>query len=127
MVAAEYKVGNNSHDTKMFARASMFTFTFTGHSCALNFVCQGNSSFNASNSCFNPQPDLLPTPIDENGYSVSETQRPLDGALNMGLVNGLLNVSSCKFNAPAYVSFPHFYMADPMLLDMFHPDSGENS
>jgi len=33
--------------------------------------------------------------------------------------NGLLNVSSCKFNAPAFVSYPHFYQGDPVLLDQF--------
>jgi hypothetical protein len=60
----------------------------------------------------------------ENG-ALSEIVRPIDGAVNMRLVNGLLNVSSCKFNSPAYVSFPHFYMADELLLDQFHPDSGE--
>ena len=43
----------------------------------------------------------------------------------MYLPNGLLNVTSCKYNAPyaAYVSFPHFYKADPELLNQFHPDS----
>jgi hypothetical protein len=79
---------------------------------------------NASNACYNPQPDLLPTPIDRDTWAPSETVRPLNGTLNIDLVNGLLNVSSCKFNAPAYVSFPHFYNADEMLLSQFHPDSG---
>ena len=46
------------------------------------------------------------------------------GAVNIGLYNGLLNVTACKFNAPAYVSFPHFYLADPAIMDAFHPDSG---
>jgi CD36 family. len=26
--------------------------------------------------------------------------------------SGTLNVSTCKFGAPAFVSFPHFYLAD---------------
>ena len=44
----------------------------------------------------------------------------------MHLPNGLLNVSACKYDSPAYVSFPHFYLADPALLDQFHPDSDLN-
>ena len=43
--------------------------------------------------------------------------------VNMHLPNGLLNVSACKYDSPAYVSFPHFYLADPALLDQFHPES----
>lgn len=27
--------------------------------------------------------------------------------------SGALNVSSCKFGAPAFISMPHFYLADP--------------
>ena len=46
--------------------------------------------------------------------------------VNMHLPNGLLNVSACKYDSPAYVSFPHFYLADPALLDQFHPDSDLN-
>jgi len=33
--------------------------------------------------------------------------------------NGMLNVSSCKFNAPAFVSYPHFYNADPFYAEQF--------
>ncbi len=42
------------------------------------------------NECFNPHP--LP---------------------DYYLPNGMLDVSTCKFEAPAYVSFPHFYKTDP--------------
>lgn len=27
--------------------------------------------------------------------------------------SGALNISSCKYGAPAFVSMPHFYLADP--------------
>lgn len=27
--------------------------------------------------------------------------------------SGTLNISSCKFGAPAFISMPHFYLADP--------------
>ena len=37
--------------------------------------------------------------------------------------NGVMNVSACKFNAPAFVSFPHFYKADPFYLNQFEPGS----
>ena len=36
---------------------------------------------------------------------------------------GLLNVTACKFQAPAYVSYPHFMDVDPMILDQFHENS----
>ena len=39
------------------------------------------------------------------------------------LINGLLNVSACKFQAPAYVSYPHFYLADNNLIDQFEDGS----
>ena len=42
---------------------------------------------------------------------------------NLHLPNGLLNVSSCKFDSAAYVSLPHFHLADPALLAQFHPES----
>lgn len=29
------------------------------------------------------------------------------------LPSGVLNVSLCRFGAPAFVSYPHFYLADP--------------
>ncbi|XP_055729665.1 scavenger receptor class B member 1-like isoform X6 [Salvelinus fontinalis] len=31
--------------------------------------------------------------------------------------SGLLNVSSCRSNSPVFISHPHFYNADPVLLD----------
>lgn len=31
--------------------------------------------------------------------------------------SGLMNVSACRFGAPAFVSFPHFYAADPYYLN----------
>lgn len=30
---------------------------------------------------------------------------------------GLFNVSACKFGTPGFISFPHFYNADPFYLD----------
>lgn len=46
-----------------------------------------NGTDNPENSCFNP-----------------------DG---VDLPSGLYNVSLCRFNAPVFISFPHFYLADP--------------
>ncbi|KAJ3604937.1 hypothetical protein NHX12_026988, partial [Muraenolepis orangiensis] len=31
--------------------------------------------------------------------------------------SGILNVSSCRHNSPVFISHPHFYNADPVLLD----------
>ena len=38
---------------------------------------------------------------------------------------GLLNVTACKFDSPSFVSYPHFYLADPKLSEAFeaHPDT----
>lgn len=33
-------------------------------------------------------------------------------------VLGLLNAESCRMGAPAFISFPHFFNADPYLLNM---------
>ncbi|CAK9833770.1 Scavenger receptor class B member 1 [Anthophora retusa] len=35
-------------------------------------------------------------------------------------LNGLQNISPCQYSAPVYLSFPHFYKADPSLLDAVH-------
>ncbi|XP_066150907.1 protein croquemort isoform X2 [Euwallacea fornicatus] len=34
-----------------------------------------------------------------------------------GLPTGVRSVSTCKYDAPAYMSFPHFYLADPIYRD----------
>lgn len=34
--------------------------------------------------------------------------------------SGLLNVSSCRHNSPVFISHPHFFNADPVLLDSVH-------
>ncbi|KAM9793685.1 scavenger receptor class B member 1 isoform X2 [Syngnathus typhle] len=34
--------------------------------------------------------------------------------------SGLLNVSSCRHNSPVFISHPHFFNADPVLLDFVH-------
>ncbi|KAM4635003.1 scavenger receptor class B member 1 isoform 2-T2 [Polymixia lowei] len=43
--------------------------------------------------------------------------------------SGLLNVSSCRNKAPVFISHPHFYNADPVLLDTvqgLHPTEEEH-
>ncbi|XP_041754624.1 scavenger receptor class B member 1 isoform X2 [Coregonus clupeaformis] len=43
--------------------------------------------------------------------------------------SGLLNVSSCRSNSPVFISHPHFYNADPVLLDFvqgLQPTEGEH-
>jgi len=52
------------------------------------------------NMCFNPFPDD-----------------------KMPLYAGLMNVSACKWNAPAYVSYPHFLHGDQALFDQFDEGS----
>lgn len=31
--------------------------------------------------------------------------------------SGIFNVSVCRYGAPAFISFPHFYLADPYYLN----------
>ena len=78
-----------------------------------------NSTYNQTNWCYNNQPDLIPDYIDL-------PSRPIGAQPNIHLPNGLLNVSKCKYDSAAYVSFPHYYMADPILLEQFHNDSDLN-
>ncbi|XP_068191376.1 scavenger receptor class B member 1 isoform X3 [Antennarius striatus] len=43
--------------------------------------------------------------------------------------SGLLNVSSCRHNSPVFISHPHFFNADPVLLDYvngLHPNEDEH-
>ena len=102
-----------------------------GYKYVLDEGFVGNATYNTSNSCYNPHPDIVPSfPPQPNGSpnglpdgSYFTPPTPIGEVPNMYLPNGLLNVSSCKYNAAAYVSFPHFYMADPELLDQFHPES----
>ncbi|XP_054449951.1 scavenger receptor class B member 1 isoform X1 [Pteronotus mesoamericanus] len=46
------------------------------------------------------------------------------------LESGIQNVSTCRFNAPLFLSHPHFYNADPVLADAvlgLHPNEKEHS
>ncbi|XP_040843067.1 scavenger receptor class B member 1 isoform X1 [Ochotona curzoniae] len=46
------------------------------------------------------------------------------------LESGIQNVSSCRFNAPLFLSHPHFYNADPVLAEAvlgLHPNEEEHS
>ncbi|GIY62946.1 scavenger receptor class B member 1 [Caerostris darwini] len=36
------------------------------------------------------------------------------------LPSGVLDISSCQYDAPIYLSFPHFYLADPYYLKIVH-------
>ena len=40
-------------------------------------------------------------------------------------LSGIFNVSACRYGAPAFISFPHFYLADPYYtrqVDGLQPD-----
>lgn len=52
--------------------------------------------------------------VFDNGEKYPETSCFCTGAPHEcpDLRPGLLNVSDCRFGAPAFVSFPHFYLAD---------------
>ncbi|KAG5318132.1 CRQ protein, partial [Pseudoatta argentina] len=44
--------------------------------------------------------------------------------------SGLMNVTACRFGAPGFISLPHFYKGDPMLVDQIeglHPNDKDHS
>lgn len=53
--------------------------------------------------------------VFDNGLKYPETSCYCTGAEHMcpDLMPGVLNVSDCRYGAPAFVSFPHFFLADP--------------
>lgn len=65
---------------------------------------------------------------DLNGYKYSGGEKMMDnGTLypenscfctGECTPSGVLNVSECRFGAPVFMSFPHYYAADPYFLDM---------
>lgn len=60
-------------------------------------------------------------------YKYSGTERSVDNGTKYSeyscfskgerLASGLMNVSACRYGAPVYISFPHFYAADPSYLN----------
>jgi len=53
-----------------------------------------NGTENSENACYNPQDVFLPS--------------------------GVYNTSICRFGAPVFISFPHFYLADPYYRSLVH-------
>lgn len=61
-------------------------------------------------------------------YKYSATERSVDNGTKYGeyscflkdehLASGLMNVSACRYGAPVFISFPHFYAADPSYLNL---------
>jgi len=92
-----------------------------GYKYWLDSMFIGNSTTNATNTCYNSQPDLvIRYPYQYENFTL------LNETVNMPLIDGLLNVSACKFDSAAYVSFPHYYLADPILLEQFDERSDLN-
>ena len=96
-----------------------------GYKYWLDNMFMGNASTNASNSCYNPEPDFVIN-YPDNPYNHTLLPSANHSIPGMPLINGLLNVSACKFDSAAYVSFPHFYLADPILLKQFDERSDLN-
>lgn len=48
--------------------------------------------------------------IFDNGTRIPERKCYYQGE---GIPSGAMNISSCKWDAPAFISLPHFYLADP--------------
>lgn len=62
-----------------------------------------------------------------NLYKYSATERSVDNGTKYpeyecfsygdSVPSGVMNVSSCRYGAPVFISFPHFYAADPYYLN----------
>merc|ERR1719339_727242 len=66
-----------------------------------------NSTYNVTNGCYNPELDLMvDIPVDcmnaTDCTSDPPVFHPWQNEVNMHLPNGLLNVSACKYDSPAY-------------------------
>ncbi|KAF7270551.1 hypothetical protein GWI33_016506 [Rhynchophorus ferrugineus] len=54
----------------------------------------------------------------------------IEGNCYEDLPTGVRNVSKCKFGAPAFISFPHFFLADPIYLNKvegMRPDASKHA
>lgn len=72
-----------------------------------------------------------PTTTTEDFYNIDPaTTKPKPSSQDPDVVNvgncfcngkcsprGVINITACRYNAPAFISLPHFYKADPVLLD----------
>ena len=71
-----------------------------------------------------------PTTTTEDFFSAEPTSQSFESEEDPDVVNigqcfcngdcspmGLMNVTACRYGAPAFVSLPHFYKADPTLRD----------
>lgn len=53
----------------------------------------------------------------DNGQKYPDTACYCTGEVCPDLMPGVMNVSDCRFGAPAFVSYPHFYLADESYLN----------
>lgn len=71
-----------------------------------------------------------PTTTTEDFFSAEPTSQSLENDEDPDVVNigqcfcngdcspmGLMNITACRYGAPAFVSLPHFHKADPILRD----------
>lgn len=84
---------------------------------------------------YHDQLEGIPTGVyklDETTFANASTYPP-NACFNNNLPSGVQNSTQCKQNSPAFLSFPHFYLADPFYVDQFedgsllpHPDNHES-
>ncbi|EZA62873.1 hypothetical protein DMN91_003151 [Ooceraea biroi] len=90
---------------------------------AVGFTTTTQSSFNSM-------------PENESSENTDEYRDGDPDVVNMGncycngecVPSGLLNVSTCRFGAPVFVSLPHFHRSDPSILDQIeglNPNDGD--
>ncbi|XP_055321325.1 scavenger receptor class B member 1 [Sitodiplosis mosellana] len=61
--------------------------------------------------------DLYGTPDNIYGDSANNPNNSCFDTEDYKAARGLQNISPCQYSAPVYISNPHFYLADPALLD----------
>lgn len=67
--------------------------------------------------------------VFDNGWNYPEMGCYCTSDVCPDLLPGAVNVSECKFGAPAFISYPHFHLADPSYrtdIDGLRPDAKEH-
>lgn len=61
--------------------------------------------------------DLYKLPENSYGDAAGNPENECYNTRDYDAIKGLQNISPCQYGAPVYLSNPHFYQADPSLLD----------
>ncbi|XP_071035326.1 uncharacterized protein [Parasteatoda tepidariorum] len=88
----------------IFCRSMTFDYVGSRHHRGIESKRFKNSAKVFANAKDNPDNYCF-----DESYKLNQTSSPIP--------SGVFNISSCQFNAPVLLSFPHFYLADDSYLD----------